>query len=81
MKTRLNPIFAWVVPFSVQILLFYRQKPNLQDPMKIGGANAPPNSLTKPRKRGQVATPYWWVFPASRSVFILGWIWSLGPRI
>ena len=41
-----------VVPFSVQILPFYRQKPNLQDPGKIGGANAPPNSLTKPRKRG-----------------------------
>ena len=41
-----------VVPFSVKILAFYRQKPNLQDPGEIGGANAPPNSTTKPRKRG-----------------------------
>ena len=41
-----------VVPFSVQILPFYRQKPNLQESMKIGGANAPPNSITEPRKRG-----------------------------
>ena len=41
-----------VVSFSVQILTFYRQKPNLQDPREIGGANAPPNSTTKPRKRG-----------------------------
>ena len=40
-----------VVPFSVQILPFYRQKLNLQDPMKIGGANAPPNSPTEQRKR------------------------------
>ena len=41
-----------VVPFSVQILPFYRHKPNLQERIKIGGANAPPNSITEPRKRG-----------------------------
>ena len=41
-----------VVPFLVQILPFYRQKPNLQDPGKIRGANAPPNLLTKPWKCG-----------------------------
>ena len=41
-----------VVPFSVKVLAFYRQKPNVQDPGEIGGANAPPNSPTKPRKRG-----------------------------
>ena len=41
-----------VLPFSVQILPFYRQKPNLQERIKIGGANAPPNSITEPRKRG-----------------------------
>jgi len=41
-----------VVPFSVQILPFYRQKPNLQERIKIEGANAPPNSITEPRKQG-----------------------------
>ena len=39
-----------VVPFSVQILPFYRPKPRGKRCEKIGGANAPPNSLTKPRK-------------------------------
>ena len=41
-----------VVPFSVQILPFYRQKPNLQERIKIGGANAPPTTTKQPRKRG-----------------------------
>ena len=51
-----------VVPFSVQILAFYRQNPNLQDKMKIGGANAPPNSITEPRKRGfgRVSAVFLW---------------------
>ena len=41
-----------VVPFSANILAFYRQNPNHQDPGEIVGANAPPNSTTKPRKCG-----------------------------
>ena len=41
-----------VVPFSAQVQAFYRQKPSMQDPGEIGGANAPPNSPTLPRKRG-----------------------------
>ena len=51
-----------VVPFSAQILPFYRQKPNVQDPGEIGGANAPPNSPTKPQKRdfGRVSAARVW---------------------
>ena len=41
-----------VVPFSVQILAFYRHNPHEEDPGEIGVANAPPNSPTLPWKRG-----------------------------
>ena len=41
-----------VVPFLVQILAFYRQNPHEENLGKIGGANALPNSTTKPRKHG-----------------------------
>ena len=41
-----------VVHFSAQILAFYRHKSSKEDPGEIGGANAPPNSPTKPQKRG-----------------------------
>ena len=59
-----------VVPFSVQILPFYRQKPNLQDPMKIGGANAPPNSLTEPRKRGSGRVSAARVWPPGHALLV-----------
>ena len=61
MKTGLNPTLL-ARPFSVQILPFYRPKPNLQDPGEIGGANAPPNSPTKLRKRslGRVSAARVW---------------------
>ena len=59
-----------VVSFFVQILSFYRQKPNLQDKMKIGGANAPPNSITEPRKRdfGRVSAAFLW--PGGHSLLV-----------
>ena len=41
-----------VVPFSVQILAFYRQNPHEENHGKIGGANAPPTTFKQPRKRG-----------------------------
>ena len=41
-----------VVPFYSENPAFYRQKPSGERREKIGGANAPPNSLTKPRKYG-----------------------------
>ena len=52
MKNLAKSYLCMVVPFSVQIQAFYRQNPNHKDPGEIGGANAPPNSLTLPRKRG-----------------------------
>ena len=74
------------VPFSANILAFYRQNPNHQDPGEIGGANAPPNSPTKQRKRGlgrgkcrHLATPCWWVALVYPSDFIWSWIFSLSP--
>ena len=51
MKTRLNPTLHWP-PFSAQVQAFYRQNPNQKNPREIGGANTPPNSPTKPWKRG-----------------------------
>ena len=49
-------------PFSAQRMAFYRQNPNHQDPGEIGGADAPPNSPTLPRKRGfgRVSTARVW---------------------
>ena len=41
-----------VVPIFSENPTFYRQKPRGERCEKIGGANAPPNSLTKPRKCG-----------------------------
>ena len=41
-----------VVPIYSEIPAFYRQKLRGERCEKIGGANVPPNSLTKPRKRG-----------------------------
>ena len=52
MKTGLNPIPAWLSFFFSAQTSIYKEKPQGGNPEKIGGANAPPNSLTKPRKRG-----------------------------
>ena len=41
-----------VVQFQHNNCPFIGQKPNNQNPGEVGGANAPPNSPTKPRKRG-----------------------------
>ena len=76
-----------VIPLCVQILAFYRHNPHEEDPGEIGGANAPPNSLTSRENAafaaflrpgcGQVATPCWWVSPGSLSAFIFSWFVSL----
>ena len=60
-----------VVHFQHKDWPFIGKKPSVQDPGEIGGANAPPNSPTLPRKRGlgrvfaarvwQMAIPCWWV--------------------
>ena len=52
MENKAKSYLCMVVPFSVQILAFYRHNSHEEDPGEIGGANAPPNSPTKPRKRG-----------------------------
>ena len=52
MKNLAKSYLCMVVHFSAQILAFYRHKPSKEDPGEIGGANAPPNSATMPRKRG-----------------------------
>ena len=59
-----------IVPFSVKIHAFYREKPNLQDPGEIGGANAPPNSTTKPRKRGFGRISAARVWPGGHTLFV-----------
>ena len=80
-----------VVPFSAQVQAFYREKPNNQDPGEVGGANAPPNSPTKPRKRdlGRVSAARVWpdghtlLVGFSRSFFCLylQFVSSFGSRI
>ena len=79
-----------VVPFSVQILAFYRHNPHEEDPGEIGGANAPLTPQPSggnaalaafPRPGcGQVATPCWWVALVSPSDFIWSWFFSLSPE-
>ena len=50
----------------MQLLAFYRHNPHEEDPGEIGGANAPPNSTTKPRKRGLGRVSAARVWPPSR---------------
>ena len=40
-----------VVPIYSEIPAFYRQKPRGERREKIGGANAPPTNIKRPRKR------------------------------
>ena len=74
-----------VVQFQHRECPFIGQKPNNQDPGEIGGANAPPNSPTLPRKRGlgrvfaALATPCWWVALVSLSAFIFSLFLRLSP--
>ena len=91
MENLAKSYLCMVVPFSANILAFYRQNPNHQDPGEIRGANAPPNSPTSrgnaaraafPRPGcGQVATPCWSVSPVSRSAFIFSWFSRLIPGL
>ena len=55
-------------------MAFYRHKPNNQDPGEVGGANAPPNSLTMPRKCGfcRVSTARVWPGGHTLLVELLG---------
>ena len=83
----LSSILCLVVPIYSENPTFYRQKPRGERCEKIGGANAPPNSLTKPRECGfgRVSVARVWpgghtllgCSPASRFVFIFSWICSL----
>jgi len=52
MKNWTKSYLYMVVPIFSENPAFYRQKPRGEKCEKIGGANAPPNSLTKLRKRG-----------------------------
>ena len=70
MKNWTKSYLCMVVPFSMQILPFYRQKPNLQERIKIGGANAPPNSLTKLQKRGFGCVSAARVWPSGHTLLV-----------
>ena len=41
-----------IVPFFSAETSIYKEKPKGGNPGKIGGANAPPTDLTRPRKCG-----------------------------
>ena len=90
MKIGLNLISAWSSHFQCKYWLFIGKTHTRRIPGRLGEQTLP---LTpQPSRRnaalaafsrpgcGQVATPCWWVSPASLSVFILGWICSLAPR-
>ena len=70
MKSLAKSYLCMVVHFSAQILPFYRQKPSMQDPGEIGGANAPPNSPTMPRKRGFCRVSVARVWPAGHTLLV-----------
>ena len=52
MKNWTKSYLSMVILIFSENPAFYRQKPRGERCEKIGGANAPPNSLTKPRKCG-----------------------------
>ena len=52
MKNLAKSYLCMVVHFQRKEWPFIGKKISVQDPGEIGGANAPPNSPTKPRKRG-----------------------------
>ena len=52
MKNWTKSYLCMIVPIFSENPAFYRQKLRGERCEKIWGANAPPNSLTKPRKRG-----------------------------
>ena len=70
MKNLAKSYLCLVVPFLVQMRAFYRQKPNLKDPGKSGGANAPPTEFKQPRKRdfGRVSAARVW--PPSHTLLV-----------
>ena len=52
MKNLAKSYLCMVVHFQHKEWPFIGKNPNHQDPGEIGGANAPPNTPTLPRKRG-----------------------------
>ena len=52
MKKWTKSYLCMIVPFCSVETSIYREKLKGEDPGKIGGANAPPTDVTRPRKHG-----------------------------
>ena len=71
LQISLSSALCLVLPIYNEKLAFYRQKPRRERREKIGGANAPPNSKTKPQKRSFGCVSAARVWPGGHTLLVV----------